>query len=494
MLDGALDKSPLSIYTSALSMHFTSAYTNALSVIDVPFVQGEFSAKLPNVFAGIIIIALVYQIALTLFRDQQVALLSALLTSLSPYFVEFNASAFTDSLMLLFMLASVLAIQRGYPVWSGLLLAFSIASKQQGIYYLPLIIGLLWLNHRQKPTHIDDISTSKSVGTGLKPVRIALTFMERGLGGEVLRLCFALIFGIGLLLIWDSARPETSIFALASANNSPNGLITPLADLPERLNLWAHYLSESFGAWWLSLPLLGCAIYAGFIRLAGRAEVGLKLGVEVKVRIIVLYCLAYIALHWLVNFNIYNRYLLPLIPLITVLSAQGLIRIWQYFGRNRLLATVLLVMLFAGTLGVRVEIGRNRDNPDGLIDLATFINAQPLGTIIYDHWLGWEMGYYLGAWTDKRSVYYPTAEIFGEDALTNPELAPRYLIAPENVAYQTWLTVAEAVGFEVTLAYRHNGYVAYELLLSSPELSSLVPSFVKSSFLSLDLLAGDFKR
>lgn len=104
------------------------------------------------------------------------------------------------------------------------------------------------------------------------------------------------------------------------------------------------------------------------------------------------------------------------------------------------------------------------------------------------------MGYYLGAWTDKRSVYYPTAEIFGEDALTNPELAPRYLIAPENVAYQTWLTVAEAVGFEVTLAYRHNGYVAYELLLSSPELSSLVPSFVKSSFLSLDLLAGDFKR
>ncbi|MFW5696834.1 MAG: hypothetical protein ACOCXR_03520, partial [Phototrophicaceae bacterium] len=59
MLPGPLDKSPLSIYGAALSMHFFAAHTTPDDVIDVSLRAGEVAARLPGVFAGLLLVALV---------------------------------------------------------------------------------------------------------------------------------------------------------------------------------------------------------------------------------------------------------------------------------------------------------------------------------------------------------------------------------------------------------------------------------------------------
>ena len=46
-----------------------------------------------------------------------------------------------------------------------------------------------------------------------------------------------------------------------------------------------------------------------------------------------------------------------------------------------------------------------------LMRLARHLNGKPVATVIYDPWLGWELGYYLGVWHDKRRVHYPDADV-----------------------------------------------------------------------------------
>jgi len=106
----------------------------------------------------------------------------------------------------------------------------------------------------------------------------------------------------------------------------------------------------------------------------------------------------------------------------------------------------------------------NEPNPNGILALANFVNSQPLGIIIYDHWLGWQMGYYMGAWTDKRRVYYATPEIQAADALLNPDPAPRYLIAPEGENALIWVKMMEKQGFSTGLSDQDSGVVAYRLI------------------------------
>jgi 4-amino-4-deoxy-L-arabinose transferase-like glycosyltransferase len=63
LLHGPLDKTPLSIYASALSMTLFVTHTDELNLLDFNVYQGEFAARLPNVFASILQIAIVYALA-----------------------------------------------------------------------------------------------------------------------------------------------------------------------------------------------------------------------------------------------------------------------------------------------------------------------------------------------------------------------------------------------------------------------------------------------
>jgi 4-amino-4-deoxy-L-arabinose transferase-like glycosyltransferase len=443
MLPGALDKTPLSMYISALGLHFGAAYMTDTGIIAVDLRTGEFAARLPHTLAGMMLVALIYPLAAALYpRERRLPVVAILLAALSPYLIVFSAAAFTDMLMLALMSAALLAAARGRPGWSGWLLALSIAAKQQGVFYLPLILGTLWL--------------------------------RGGLSGRsALRFGLALAAGIGLLLAWDAVRPGTSVFALAAAHNDPERLLVTPGEWLPRLGTWLDHTG-----WLLGPPLItaGLVVTGLAAWLTGDGSSHRRTD-----RLLWGYILGYVALHWLAAFNTYDRYLLPLVPLLAIVCGRGVLWLWGLsvgHRRRRFLWLAVLILcvpvMIAGAYQAareQTEIareGREFIDSGDIIALADHLNAKPLGTIIYDHWLGWELGYYLGAWTDKRRVYYPAPAALATDARRNPDLAPRYLVAPVGVPVEPWLQALAEVGFAITPEDNPTGFIIYRLIPPRP--------------------------
>jgi hypothetical protein len=354
------------------------------------------------------------------------------------------------------------------------LLALAIWSKQQGVFYLPLVVALLVWRAR-----LGDPVPPPFMG------EVRRGFVFPLLAGEVrrgFRFAIGLAVGVLALLVWDIARGQvtgqTSLFALAAANNNPERALVGMDELLPRLGVWLSYAGSFFGpAWWTaSVVAVGIASLTNptlanpvnregteshspsLPHLWGRLGGGLcvfherrRLGGGV---VIALYTLAYFTLHWIFAFNLYDRYLLPIIPLLAVICGHGLARLLQGDPKkgdppSRPYVAMILIVLLAISVPLRYPTDTRARDSD-IMALAAYLNAKPLGAIVYDHWLGWEMGYYIGAWSDKRRVYYPDPVTLANDALLNPDTAPRYLIAPVEQEVGTWVGALRANGFTVT--------------------------------------------
>lgn len=457
LFPGALDKPPLSLYTMALSM--TAFATQERTILALDTRLGEFAARLPAALASITLIAVTYALANRLysppsplsafsegagergrgFRGE--GIVAALCLTLSPYAIAFSAIAFTDGLMLLCMVVALWQIAAGRWSASGVWLALGFACKQQALFYLPLVIALGW---------------------GLHPVGT-----WRAVSLQAIRLFVPIVLCVGALLIWDAARAQPdSMFALAAANNAPWRLIRADEILP-RLAVWLSHGGALLGAAPLTGALVALALVAVTVRII-RHPRRRKTLVDV---ILLTYILGYGLLHWLTAFNTYDRYLLPLLPLVCLLVARGVVGVSQILQFNRKLAVSLCLCAFVLMLlpardasEGRANVGGDRGEHDDIDQVADFLNSLPLGAIIYDHWLGWELRYYLGEWTDKRCVYYPTPEALAADALRQPDPAPRYFPVPANQPAQPWLDALRAAGFKVTRVYTTRRFVVYELI------------------------------
>lgn len=449
MLPGPLDKTPLSIYTSALSIHFTAATLTDQNLIEVDTRTGEFAARLPNTFGTIMLVAVGYAIARTLSHPiagawRPVSLCTAVLIALSPYLIAYSASAFTDTFMVLFGMLAMWMAARQHPAWSGMWLVLSIASKQQGVFFLPLIIGVIWL-------------TSRAYSSA--PLRM-------------LRFSIPFVAGMALLLMWDAARPETSVFTLASVNNNPERFFTRPDEWLPRMKTWLGYAQWALGPGWLTALLAGVSLVYT-VRFRHRIDL-----------LLWAYIAAYGLAHTLIAFNTYDRYVLPLVPLLAILAGRGVFGRWHVASRrmgsdNRrgdltggpyiaiavIICFGILLHTAYRTASGAITIGRDTfPRQNTITELAQYLNAKPLGAIIYDHYLGWELGYYMGAWSDKRRVYYPTPEIQAEDAVHNPDLAPRYLVSPQNKPIEPWLDAMAQAGFTISEDYQTGDYTVFELI------------------------------
>ncbi|MBK9124681.1 MAG: glycosyltransferase family 39 protein [Chloroflexi bacterium] len=410
MLPGPLDKPPLSLYAMALSMQFTGMTTLPDGVLTIDTVAGEFAARLPSVFAGIVTVAAVMGLAQAL-GGPRASLLAGVVTAVSPQMTAFSATAFTDPLLVLFGALALMAAARRQGIASGVLIAAAFASKQQAVLIAPLVVLLL-------------------------PSRAGWR-----------RFALGALAGVALLLVWDAARPEVSIFAIAADNNNPYRWIVPPAEWPARAAQWGQYLSTAFGP-----PL-----WTALICIAGLLP--LPIGRNRRTAALRVLTLALLAAHVVLPFNLYDRYLLLLLPGIAVLAALRL----RVLLNRRWTAVLALAVMFVGGSSVPARYPTDvRDRDPGLIELAAFVNRQPLGTIVYNPWLGWEMGYYLGPWSDKRVVYYPSPDEFAADAPTNPDTADRLLIAPAWAPVTAWLDAASPA-FDARVAYRSADYAAWWL-------------------------------
>ena len=433
LLPGALDKTPLAIYANALAQVFVG--------------DSEFAARLPGALASVLLMAAMYALAKALYpRSPLVPLISLTLTAISPFAIAFSATALTDGLMLLLMTLALWLAARGRWLWCGVLLGLAFASKQQALFYVPLFIMLApaVINKgriRHAPAHA--------------PVFSGFARFFVGFGTVTL-----------MLLLWDGARGDSSLFALATANNNPARLIRADEILP-RLGSWAAYSGTLLGpgvfTLLLALFVLGALVYRSVKQARHRSTL-----IDV---ILFTYLAGYGWLHWLVAFNTYDRYLLPVLPLAILLATRGIELLHDLAAPFRLpktvLAWVLLLVLawgaFAASSG-ETNINNEGVKYEGIDSLAAYLNSQPVATVIYDHWLGWQLDYYLGEWHDKRRVYYPTPDALVQDALKLCETGARYLPAPAGEAVGPWLEALRTAGFTVTEAYRSPRFAAYKLL------------------------------
>ncbi len=427
LLPGALDKPPLSLYLSALSMAAVSNTADAAGVLRLDPHVGEFAGALPNVMLAILLTALMMRLARRVWRDEPAGLLAGLLTAISPYMLAFGASAFTDLSMLIFSVAALVLALDGRWALAGLALGLAFWGKQQAVFAAVPILAILVAHGERR--------------------------------GDWLRFLLPLSAIIAALLLWDAARPETSVFLQAAANNAPESWLAPPSDWLTRLMDWLGR-----GAWLLGPPLATAGLLAlsalGFVGRAGQSR-----RTATTARVLVGGLSLYLGAHAVLGFNLYDRYLLLALPPLIMLAAGGLSAICRRFGRSHFklipIAVALLSAVWSVSNGSRV--GESRKTQAGIDALAAHLNSKPVATVIYDPWLGWQLGYYLGQWHDKRRVHYPTADALVAGALALDETGDRYFVAPADQPHEDWLAALRAAGVEVNLDYEREGFRVYRL-------------------------------
>ena len=431
LLPGPLDKPPLSIYLSALSMVSVGVTADEGGVLQLDPYLGEFAGRLPNALLSIMLTALMMRLAWRLYRCRWASGFAGLLTASSPYLLAYGASAFTDmSLLICSAAALYFALTRRWTL-AGAALGLAFWCKQQALLLFPLIV---------------------------------LIMLARRAGRrDWMRLCLALGLVCAALLVWDGARPEASIFTQAAVNNTPEAWLAEPTLWAGRLGAWIGR-----GLWLLGPPLVTGVLLLGaaLVRLrqmrAGSVG-GRLLSVE---RALLLYIVAFFSLHVVLPFNLYERYLLMVMPPLCLLVAGQLA--WRpkaaWFDKAiRVAIAAALIASGLWSLSAGPTIGGDRSAQTGIDALAAHLNAKPVATVVYDPWLGWELGYYLGQWHDKRRVHYPTAESLAAGALALDEIGDRYLAAPLDQPHDEWLAGLRAAGFDVSVDYERDRFIVYRL-------------------------------
>ena len=384
--DAPLDKPPLGMFLNAFSFSLLG--------------EGEFAARLPTAFLSLISTAVCYALTHRLL-DRRAALICLAIMAFSPFDLAFSGSAFHDPLLTACCLLCALCLSRDQPLGAGIFAACALATKQSAIQFLPIycLIGVLGAR------------------------RLTL--------GSLWRFCLPIAVGIGALVWWSAARAAPADFwTLGVLNPGALRLIRSDEVLP-RLARWAALYGESVGF----APLLLIALHGVWRSLQRPSHAA------TVVLISACSLLAMLFAYWLLAFPIYDRYLLPLVPLTALLLAEGMAR-W----RSRLVIVAALALMLPFTLRtLRNEhsIGIQSEFYRGVDQLATHIRSLDGTPIIYDHWLSWELRYYLGDSPRAQLVWYPSAEWLARDVCNLP--LPSYFAASEPLAWR-WLAVLNAAG------------------------------------------------
>lgn len=472
MVSEPVDKPPLTFYANAISLKFLAVESDENGVLQLDTLKGEFAGRIPSVLMSVILVAVVMALAKSLYKplpltpsplssegeqstsrlimrkvDNQVAYLTGLFATLSPFRIVFAATAFTDLPMLLFATISLWMAAKGKWGWSAFWFIVSIWAKPQSIFYLPLIVILLIVLEYKADT-IHRVPTI------------------------ILRFIFPIIIGGLLLWGWDMARiaqGAESFFALGQSRYTAT-MITPLENYISRFAEWWATVQYLFGnglltAIFLTIGILGAIRRQNVINL-----------------ILVGWLITFSMAHIIFTLNLFDRNLIVLLPVAVIFVAKEFqsqkndqleksrreeSQTLLYINIKRVFIIILLCYL--GLLSIQASlqqhpIGGDDGRHDGINDLADYLNSKPVATVIYDPWLDWELDYYMGVWTNKRRVFYPTPELLITDALALDEVGMRYFVVPATIDETDWLNALDKAGFTITLDYEMSNFRIWAIM------------------------------
>lgn len=408
-LSGPLDKPPLTIYAHAALLALIGTDTLPDGVLTLDPHQGEFVGRLLAWFSGLAALALIMRLALDLTGRPLAAVGVALSLIVLPLYQLYSTAAFMDMPMLALGLGALLAARRQWAGASGVLLGLAICAKPQAVFFAPLVV---W--HIARPAHRWGRLRTWSIGAG----------------------------GVLLLLwLWDALRPGESVILLGMANNDNFSLVTRPDTLLERLRTWLptiHTVNHRPSA---DNAGVGFMFTWGFICAAGL--------LSRQTRLLGVWLLAYSLGHLLMFDALYERYLLP-VAVIGVMNVWAAATAWWQPQLNHRVISLLMLMglvawlAFANGYHPRAAPDWHSYRPLWMLEdyrhnsliaqVAADLNALPVATVIYDHWLGWQLNYYMGPWHNKRIVYYPSPEALIAGIRALDEQGPRYFLIPTDDA------------------------------------------------------------
>ena len=419
------------------------------------FGNSELAVRLPGLAAGLLIVPLAAALAYSLYRDRWAAVTAAVAVALSPFAILFSATAFTDLPMVALGLAACVVAARGRSGWAGLLAGLAIATKQTGLAWVPLVAVI-------------QISNPKS--------RISRS------SHPMLFICH-LSFVILLVLVWDAMRMAQgagSFWRMGVIGYGGLRLIWP-QELWTRLRGWI-----GVGRYFFVSPVVNGALLAGLPMLvwngiqSPKSEVrGQNLGRHTRGSfadvLLVSFSLVYFLFHWLWAFPVWDRYLLPLVPVLAVLLGRVLSLLASYvrlairhapstirhspFAIRHLpfvichLSFVIFLMLPAWNAAHSCyPVGGDHGAYDGIDQVATFLRGLPEGTVVYQHWLGWHYDYYLFD-APVYVAYWPAPAWLARDVQAFGAAEPRYVVFPswESSARVAWALASVGYGLEPVL-------------------------------------------
>ncbi len=463
-----LDKPPLFIYS--------------LAVLFIIFGPIEIVARFISFTAHLIILSVTYHLGRKLYHPH-VGFLAALLVALSPYSILFAPTILTDPLMVAFVLLAVWAACFEKASVAGLSLGLAIATKQQGIFFIPLILGFLvkW--------PLLKIELNRLISPCLSNL-----FWKTVINALKLWLSCLLTTSLGLLLplLWDTMRTKEpgfwpqSVLSYGSLDFQPDYFQNRFLGYLKLLHLAtdSHLLNLIL---LVGLPLLLSHHLGLFQRLRAMMTTGVG-AIPPHHRqtdwLLSSFSLGFLVLHALFSFQIWDRYLLGLIPFLAMLLARILHLIssliqfmvssmWHmvrlpsnYVSSFRsYLPMILLILLLISLMIQPVQramlstypLGGDQRAYWGTADVVAYMQAHVgANTTLYHRWLGTHWRYYFFQAPYDLRYWQSAPDLARQAQTTYQRKANQDLAGQQYIAFPAWrsMTLVELALSDVGLSLK----------------------------------------
>jgi 4-amino-4-deoxy-L-arabinose transferase-like glycosyltransferase len=375
-LNGGLgvDKPPVMFYSIALSFLINGISENA--------------ARLPNIIYSLIAVFYIYKLALILYKNGAMALLSAFFAAFSVTFTLFSATAFLDISMAAFFILSLYMAAIGRFKASAVFYALSICSKPMTLFLLPLYALFLVLEDGYPQV----LSRAKEILKGF-------------------------LYVLAPLVLWDGliATPRWGLFKYFRTEQPE--VMNLSNDIAGRFNVWLGYsehILNNYAFFFIAV--------AGLLALAAWGIAAKKSGSNLKNDSFFLVSIFYTyLLITLVRFRQYDRYIIVLVPFLPAALARVVYEFVSIFRNSKARAAVLAGILafymhyMCVLPGSGLKFGALYDGSDGFDRVASYIkhnSGQGTQLIYYGDALSWYGFFYL---PDEK--FYRLISVFNKEEL-----------------------------------------------------------------------------